>query len=76
MRNKPQFIKIDFPVVPCGLIDSSGVWMERNVDWNTPIENNGGEVLVEERFKEDNLIPVLQKCHENGVLAWREEPGE
>ena len=44
--------------------------MEGNVDGNTAIECDGGEVLVEEGLKEDDLIPVLQKCDENRVLAW------
>lgn len=44
--------------------------MEGNVDRYTPIEHNGGEVLVEEGLEEDNLVPVLQKGHEDRVLAW------
>jgi hypothetical protein len=70
MRNGPQFIEVDFPVVPCRLVDASGLRVEGNVDRNAPIESNGGEVLVEEGFEEDNLIPMLQECHKNGILAW------
>jgi hypothetical protein len=45
--------------------------MERNVDRNTPIECDGGEVLIEEGLKEDDLVPVLQEGHKNGILTWR-----
>jgi len=43
--------------------------MQRDVDRNAPIECDGGEVLVEEGFKEDDLVPMFQECHENRVLA-------
>lgn len=33
--------------------------MERNVDGNTPVECDGGEILIEEGLEEDDLIPVL-----------------
>lgn len=50
-------------------IDTGCVWMEGDVDWDASIENNGGEVLVEEGLEEDGLVPVLQKRGENGVLT-------
>ena len=52
------------------LIDTGRMRVEGDVDWNTPIECNGGEVLVEEGFKEDNLVPVFQEGGENRVLTW------
>jgi len=33
--------------------------MKRDVDRNATIECDGGEVLVEEGFEEDDLIPML-----------------
>jgi len=44
--------------------------VEGDVDRNTPIECNGGEVLVEEGFEEDNLVPMFQERGENRVLTW------
>ena len=44
--------------------------MKGDVDRDASIESDGGEVLIEEGFEEDDLVPMLQKCHENRVLAW------
>ena len=68
--NEPELINVDSPVVPCWLVDTSRVWVEGNVNRNTSIKRDGGKVLVEEWFEQDDFIPMLQECHEDGVLTW------
>ena len=43
--------------------------MKGNVNWDPTIEGDGCEVLVEERFKHDHLVSLLQECDENRVLS-------
>ena len=51
-------------------IDARHMGVQWDVDRNTPIECDEGEVLIEEGFEEDDLIPTFQERGENGVLAW------
>jgi len=55
--------------MPGQSVDTSRMRMQRDIDRYTPIERNEGEVLVEEGFEEDNLVPTFQERGENGVLA-------
>ena len=43
--------------------------MKGNIDGFSPIEDHGGEILVEERFEHDDFVPMIQKSGENGILA-------
>ena len=52
------------------LVDTGSAWVEGDVDRNTPIECNRGEILIEEWFEEYDLVPVFQEGHENRVLTW------
>ena len=49
--------------------------VERDVDGDASIEGDGGEVLVEEGFEEDDLVAVLEEGDEDGVLAWMGKGG-
>ena len=53
--------------MPCWFVDTGGSRVEGNVDRNTSIKCNGGEVLVEEGLEKNDLVPVLQEGHENSV---------
>jgi len=52
------------------LVDTGCMQVEEDVERNARIECNRGEVLVEEGFKEDNLVPVFQERGEDRALAW------
>ena len=56
--------------MPRWLVDAGSAWVEGDVDRNTPIECNRGEILIEEWFEEYDLVPVFQEGHENRVLTW------
>jgi hypothetical protein len=45
------------------------VGVKRDVYGNTSIECNRGKVLVKEGLEEDDFIPLLEECNENGVLT-------
>jgi len=61
-RDKPKFIHVEFPIIPGWFGNTLRVWMERNVDGNTPIERDGCKVLVEVGFEEDNLVPGIGRA--------------
>jgi hypothetical protein len=64
----PQFVKINLPVITSGL-GLRSIRMKGNIDTLASVEDNRWQVLVEERFKHNNLIARLQESSEHGVLA-------
>lgn len=52
-----------------GLTDTVRLGVKRDVYGDTSIECDRGEVLVEEGLEEDDLVPVLEECDEDRVLA-------
>ena len=55
--------------MPGRFLDTLCVWMERDVDGNTSVECDGGKVLIEKWFEEDDLVSMFQERHKDGVLA-------
>ena len=48
--------------------------MQRDVDGLSTVEDDGGEVLVEEGFDADDLVATVQKGKESGVHSCRHDP--
>ena len=48
--------------------------MQRDVDGLSTVEDDGGEVLVEEGFDADDLVATVQKGEESGVHSYRHDP--
>lgn len=52
------------------LTDTGGVGVKRDVYRDASVESDGGEILVEEGFEEDDLVALLEEGDEDRVLAW------
>ena len=66
--SSPKLIKVNSPFVRAVLTTILG-GMKGNVNWDPTIEGDRREVLVEERFKHDHLVSLLQERDENRVLS-------
>ena len=51
-------------------VDTGGLGVKRDVDGDASIEGDGGEVLVEEGFEEDDLVAVFEESDKDGVLTY------
>lgn len=49
--------------------DASRLWVKRDIDRDTAVEGDGGEILIEEGLEENDLVPVFEERHEHRVLT-------
>ena len=64
----PQFVKVDFPVV-ASRFALCWVGVQWDIDALSLVEDDGGQVLVEERLKHDDLVSWVEEGGEDGVLT-------
>ncbi len=64
----PQLVEIDLPVVTGGL-GLRAVGVKGDVDGGSTVENDCGEVLVEERLEQDDFVPRLEESGQHGIFA-------
>lgn len=52
------------------LADTGCARVEGDVDGDTSVEGDGGEILVEEGLEEDGFVSGFEEGDEGGVFTW------